>query len=82
MGKGISKMTIQKAPRYTTSMFAEMKRVIDKCEVDLRKFDHGNAAAGIRARKMLQEIRFKSKDIRDKIIEVRKLRQDAKNAES
>ena len=53
----------------------ELRNMVDLLEVDLKKFyTKNNNAASIRARKMLQEIKHISQDIRMEISKVRKER--------
>ena len=50
-----------------------VKRV-GKTEVDARKFNYGNASAGIRVRKQMQKIRKDAKLVRNEVQKVREER--------
>lgn len=63
----------------TVEMLDDLIKTAAKSEADLRKFDSGNTAAGIRARKRMQVIRQKAKKIRFQIQRVRKERKIAKS---
>lgn len=45
---------------------------------DVRKFDHGNQRAGVRVRKVMQEIKSDSQSVRDEIQAIKRSRK--KNA--
>ncbi len=64
------------------SLYEELIDYVEDLKIDLAKFDKGNAAAGIRARKGLQDVRWTAKEIRDEIIIVRKKRQNAKKSKN
>ena len=49
----------------------ELKMIVQELEVDLDKFyEKSNKAAGRRARKSLQNLKFKAQQIRSEIIEI------------
>lgn len=53
--------------------FQEIKDIIVELEDDILKFfDQGNKAAGVRARKKLQELRKKARQLRFEILKKRK----------
>lgn len=60
--------------KQTTDMLEKLLYKAKKTEVDLRKFDNGNAAAGIRARRTLQEVKDNIKIIRAEIQKIKKAR--------
>ena len=60
--------------KLTVDMLYDLVRKAQGLEADLRKFDNGNASAGIRARWGLQNVRMRAKNIRKEIQRVKKLR--------
>lgn len=48
-------------------MLADLKRIMDELDKEMFKVERGNQAAGVRARKLLQDIRFECKNLRDQI---------------
>ena len=51
--------------------YAELKKMVDDAEDDVRKAFGGNKAAGTRVRKRMQEIKQAAQNVRVKILESR-----------
>ena len=51
--------------------FEELKDIIAAVEADVTKFTNGNAAAGTRVRKAMQELKTKAQDIRAEVISIK-----------
>lgn len=52
--------------------FDNLKRLIADIEDDMAKAQGGNKAAGVRVRKVMQEVKDAAQDIRVKILELNK----------
>ena len=61
-------------------MLYDLIRKVKGLEADTRKFDNGNASAGIRVRWGLQDIRRRAKKIRMEIQKVKKQRREERLA--
>jgi len=55
--------------------FERLKQLVSSVEVDVKKAEGGNKAAGTRVRKVMQEIKATAQEIRKKILEVRATQQ-------
>lgn len=52
-------------------MLEPLHLLMQELEKEMFKVDRGNQSAGVRARKLLQEIRLECKNLRDKIQEIK-----------
>lgn len=52
--------------------FEKLKEVLESASVDVEKASNGNKAAGIRARKVLQEVRNLAQELRKEITMITK----------
>jgi hypothetical protein len=51
--------------------YDQLKQKMEEVEADLRAAEEGNKAAGVRVRKVMQDIKGLAQSIRTKIIELR-----------
>lgn len=51
--------------------FEELKRLVAEVEEDVAKAEGGNKAAGTRVRKLMQDIKSASQQVRQKVLELR-----------
>lgn len=51
--------------------FDQMKKLMLEAEADLQKAEGGNKAAGTRVRGLMQDIKNKAQEVREKILELR-----------
>ena len=49
----------------------EMKSLLEDLQVDVDKFNNGNASAGTRIRKAMQEIKGQAQDLRKEVQEIK-----------
>lgn len=59
----------------------ELAAIVSDAEKDTRKFDSGNAAAGKRVRKKMQEVRKKAREIRFSIQKEKRKRKEERKKE-
>lgn len=52
--------------------FENLKRMLAEVEDDVAKAEGGNKAAGVRVRKVMQDVKNAAQDIRQKILELSK----------
>ena len=62
--------------KETIPLLEKLIKTAQGTELDLRKFEHGNSAAGVRVRRVMQNIRAQARNIRTEIQEIRKLRKE------
>ncbi len=62
------------------SKLGQIVSMIDEAEPDMRKFERGNATAGIRVRAKMQDIRRMAKSVRVDIQSIKKVRKAEKHA--
>lgn len=63
------------------SRYEDFQAILESAKADFEKFyDKGNAAAGTRVRKALQDIANLSKEVRKEVTEIKNDRKDAKSA--
>jgi hypothetical protein len=54
-----------------TISIEEMKSLLEDLQVDVDKFNNGNASAGTRIRKAMQEIKGQAQDLRKEVQEIK-----------
>jgi len=54
-----------------TISIEEMKSLLENLQVDVDKFNNGNASAGTRIRKAMQEIKGQAQDLRKEVQEIK-----------
>ena len=64
--------------RKIEKMFDKLLKGLLITQLDIKKFDMGNKAAGIRIRRVMQEVRAAAKGIRTEIQRVNRMKRAAK----
>lgn len=62
-----------------TSLWNEIKTLVEALDVDVAKNARGNSSAGVRARKGLRELQKKSKELVKLTVEVEKASKETKS---
>lgn len=62
--------------RKIENLVNKLLKTVESARIDSRKFDDGNMAAGIRARKIFQAIKEESQFARNEILRLKKRRED------
>ena len=67
--------------RKIEKMYDKLLKILLVTQLDIKKFDMGNKAAGIRIRRVMQEVRIAAKGIRTEIQRVNRMKRAAKGRE-
>lgn len=62
--------------RKIEKMFDKMLKTLLVTQLDIKKFDMGNRAAGIRVRRVMQEVRLAAKGIRNEIQRIKRIKDE------
>lgn len=67
--------------RKIEKMFDKLLKTLLVTQLDIKKFDMGNRAAGIRVRRKMQEVRIAAKGIRNEIQRIKRIKEEHKKRE-
>ena len=62
--------------RKIEKMFDKLLKTLLVTQIDIKKFDMGNRAAGIRVRRVMQEVRAAAKGIRSEIQRIKRIKSE------
>lgn len=67
--------------RKIEKMFDKLLKILLVTQLDIKKFDQGNRAAGIRVRRKMQEVRKAAKAIRSEIQRIKRIKDEQRKRE-
>lgn len=67
--------------RKIEKMFDKLLKTLLVTQLDIKKFDMGNKAAGIRVRRVMQNVRASAKAIRNEIQRVKRMKRAVKDTD-